>query len=190
MSYCKICDKKYKRASTATSQSHLDSKEHKDNLAKAQIQQPINPIYELILFTLLQNLKETTYSNILKFYTSFGIKTEIALKTIIKKLEEGDVIYRGNNDSDYMNLLRVILKSPSINYPLTISVQEAIKKFNYLNIKYPADIVKYFEKLSHKFPEFVSLSSSKIGEPPDLITFKEIFIDQIKFYLNNNWALK
>ncbi len=190
MSYCEICKRDFTKPSTATSVSHLNSKDHKKNLAKRQIQQTINPIYELMLFTLFQRQQETTYSKILKFYSSFGIKTELAFKTILKKLNDGDIIYKGNTDSDYMNLLQSILKSTEIKYPLTLSVQEAIKKFKYLNIKYPSELIKYFEELSQRFPEFISLSSSKIGEPSDLITFKQVFIDQIKFYPDNNWVLE
>ena len=72
---------------------------------------------------------------------------------------------------------------------MTLSVREAYEKFQYLGHKYPSDLVSHFEQLTQKYPEFVSLSSSKIGEPPDLITFKQFFIDQLKFHIDNNWDL-
>ena len=48
----------------------------------------------------------------------------------------------------------------------------------------------HFGALANKNQGFIGLSNSKIGEPSDLITFKEIFIDQIKFHKNNNWDIK
>ena len=117
MSYCEICEKDYSLPTYATSKKHLNSKLHKKNLALKRAQPSKTPFYELLLFVLLQELNSITYSNILKFFSSFGIKAEIAFRTIIKKLKDGDIIYQGNIDSDYETILQEILEFPKIDYP-------------------------------------------------------------------------
>ncbi|GAH47808.1 unnamed protein product, partial [marine sediment metagenome] len=167
-----------------------NSKLHQSNLKLADKALAISPIHELILFNILQNSDGAKYSDILKFFSSFGVKTEISFRTIVKKLREEDIIYKGNLSSDYEQILKNILQNPKLEYPLTLSVREAYKKFQFLGYKFPSELMDFFKKLANKYPGFISLSPSKIGDASDLITFKEIFIDQIKFYKNNNWDLK
>jgi len=190
MSYCKICNKKYKDPNYAISQKHINSKLHQNNLKPADKALAISPIHELILFNILQNSDGAKYSDILKFFSSFGVKAEISFRTIVKKLREEDIIYKGNLSSDYEQILKNILQNPKLEYPLTLSVREAYEKFQFLGYKFPSELMVFFKKLANKYPGFISFSSSKIGDASDLITFKEIFIDQIKFYKNNNWDLK
>lgn len=147
-------------------------------------------IYELLLFTLVHNLKDLTYSKILRVFSSFGIYSEDATMIIIKKLKDGDIIYKGNVGTDYETILRTIINLPKINYPITLSIKEAIEIFNNLNLKFPSDYLNFFNKLAKNQPEFVALSSSKLGEAPNLITFKQIFVDNLTFHPNNNWDLK
>lgn len=189
MSFCEICNKEYK-PNYASSKRHLDSKTHKDNLKKAGIKLEINPTHELILFNILQNQDGVKYSGILKFFSSFGIKGEVALRTLIKKLKDGDIVYKGNIGSDYKEILKKIIQIPKMDYPLTLSVKEAYEKFRFLGYKFPLELMDHFNKLTKKYPGFINLSSSKINEPSDLITFKEIFIDRIRFHKNNNWDIK
>ncbi|MBD3341507.1 MAG: hypothetical protein GF353_20555 [Candidatus Lokiarchaeota archaeon] len=191
MSYCEICDEKYKKPGYATSERHINTKLHQDNLKRRKlVSESKNPLNELILFNLLQNQNSINYSSILKFFSSFGIKAEITLKTLIKKLKDEDIDYQGDIDGNYEKILNKILEIPIVHYPLTLSVQEAFTKFNFLGLKYPTEMMEYLEKLSMKFPSFLSLSSSKLGEPSDLITFKKIFIDELKFFKKNNWDIK
>lgn len=190
MSYCEICKIKYTKPSYAKSQKHLDSKLHKNNLKKAEKQLSITPIHELILFNILQNSNGAKYLDILKFFSSFGVKAEITFKTIVKKLRDEDIIYKGNLNSDYEQILKKVLQNPKLGYPLTLTVKEAYEKFQFLGYKFPSELMDFFEKLAKKYPGFISLSSSKIGNSSDLITFKEIFIDQIKFHKNNNWNIR
>ena len=189
MSYCEVCNKNYK-VGYATSQKHLDSNVHNNNLKRSEKKISIDPIHELILYNIVQNLVGVKYSEILKFFSSFGIKTEIALRTLIKKLKDGDIIYKGDIKSDYELILNKILEIPKIKYPLTMSIQEAFEKFKFLEFKFPSELMNHFSVLEKKYSGFIGLSSSKIGEPSDLITFKEIFIDRIKFHKNNNWDIK
>jgi len=195
MSYCETCKKKYK-VGYATSQKHLDSNVHKNNLKKSvkRIRSEkgisVNPIHELILFNILQNQDGVKYSGILKFFSSFGIKGEVALRTLIKKLKDEDIVYKGNIGSDYEEILKKIIQIPKMDYPLTLSIKEAYEKFHFLGFKFPIKLMDHFNKLANKYPGFISLSSSKIGDPSDLITFKEIFIDRIRFHKNNNWGMK
>jgi len=111
VSYCEDCKKKYK-VGYATSQKHLDSDFHKKNLKKSKKRLrsekgiSVDPLHELILFNILQNQDGVKYSGILKFFSSFGIKGEVALRTLIKKLKDGDIVYKGNIGSDYEEILK------------------------------------------------------------------------------------
>ena len=73
MSYCEVCKKKYK-AGYSTSQKHLDSNVHKNNLKKSgkriisEKGISVDPIHELILFNILQNQDGVKYSGILKCF--------------------------------------------------------------------------------------------------------------------------
>lgn len=188
MSYytCEICGQKFKTATGSKTKRHLDSKRHQEAL-ESRFKPDFN--HEILLFTALNELKTPSYSNILRFFSSFGVKTEDTLKTIIKKLREKDIIYKGNFDSDYKKILEIILNFQNFEYPITFTIQDALQKFHSLAYKYAPDFIQFFTKLSEKYPELLTFSSSKIGEFPDLITFKQIFINNLNFYLNNNWDL-
>lgn len=183
---CELCGQTFKTSTGSTTKRHLDSKKHRDALKVKVL-----PSYEheLLLYITIKRLKSPSYSNILKSFSSFGIKTENTLKTIIKKLKDKDIVYKGINDFDYEKMLQIFLDLQNINYPMTFTIQEALKKFQKLNYKYAPDLIQFFNKLSQKYPELLAFSSSKIGELPDLITFRQIFINQLDFYPNNNWDL-
>ncbi len=183
---CEICGQEFKTATGATSNRHLGSKRHKGAL---QVRFKPSLEHEILLFNAIQKLKTSTYSSILKFFTSFGIKTEITLMTIIKKLKDKDILYKGDIDTNYENVLQIILNFKDFNYPLTFTIKNALQRFQSLGFKYAPNLIKFFSSLSEKHPELLNFSSSKIGELPDLITFRQIFINSLIFYPNNNWDL-
>ena len=79
---CDICGQKFKTPTGSTLKRHIDGKKHQDAL---KIKEKPNFLNELILYNVLQKLKDPTYSNILKIFSSFGISSEHTLNTIIKK---------------------------------------------------------------------------------------------------------
>lgn len=184
--FCDLCGQKFTTPTGSTSARHLKGKRHK---AAIKIQPKPSLKHEILLYNALSKLKDKTYSNILTFFSSFGVKTEITLKTIIKKLKDKDIGYEGDIDKDYKEVLQTILISLSLTYPLTFSISEAEKKFKHLGYKHIPDLINFFNKLSLKYPEFIFLSSSKLGKPSDLITFKQIFVDNLTFYSQNRWDL-
>jgi len=184
--YCKICGQGFKTKSGPNSEGHLNSKMHSTALKEKTSS---NSLSELLLFTIIQKTNKVTYSKILQIFSSFGIKSEVSLQIIIKKLKENDLVYNGQFDSEYAKVLEIIINFPKIDYPLSYTVQEVVDKFKVLKVGYPKDYIDFFSNLSKKYPEFVSLSSSKIGAPPDIITFKQLFIENIIFQPQNNWNL-
>jgi hypothetical protein len=184
--YCEICGQAFTTPTGATAKKHVEGKKHQQAL-KVEIKPNLE--HEIILFNAINKINNPSYSNILKFFSSFGIKTEVTLKTILKKLRDKDIIYKGNTDPDYEKILKFIISSENFTYPMTFSIQEALEKFKFLNFKYASELIQYFYELSQKYPELLTLSPTKIGESPDLITFKQIFINQLKFYPNKNWDI-
>ncbi len=183
---CKICGHKLKTPSGPNSKKHLESKKHQEAL-KTQYEPHLE--HEILLYNAVNKLKVRTYSNILKLFSSFGIKTEITLKTVIKKLRDKDIAYKGEVDADFEKILQIIINSSNQAYPITYSIEEAAREFRDLGYKQIPDLVNFFNELSQKYSEFVSLNSSKLGQPPDFITFKQIFVDQLTFYSQNRWEL-
>lgn len=144
---------------------------------------------DLILFTYLSNTKRPTYQGILNFLASFGITTEMGVKTLINKLKDGDVVYSGIGDERYRNLLEALINSPEFGYPLTKKFAEAFKMFKNLGIQHGDEFKNFITKVARDHPEFLTVSSSRVGEPPDLITFKQLFSNDVLFELRKNWVL-
>lgn len=187
--YCEICDQKFKTATGSKSKRHLDSKKHQKALETLEPKAKPDFGNELLLYNAMHKLKDPTYSNILKLFSSFGIKSEVTLKTIIKKLRERDIIIKGNYNSDYNDVLQIIINFQNFEYPITLTIKEALEKFQSLGFRYAPELIQFFNRLSENYPELLTFSSSKLGELPDLITFRQIFINDLIFYQNNNWDL-
>ena len=189
---CEICRQKFKTPTGSTSKRHLDGKKHQNALKRqGVVKQHKRPdlLHEIVLYNAIFKLKNPSYSNILRVFSSFGINSELALNTIIKKIAEKDVLVKGIKDPKYKKVLKIILDERKNQYPISITIEEAFRKFRDLGYKYAPELIDFFTELSHRYPDFLTLSPSKIGMSPDLITFKNIFIDSLKFYPNNNWDL-
>jgi hypothetical protein len=145
--------------------------------------------FEIVLFLGLSKIKNPTFSNIIDFCSSFGMKTNDILQTMIKKIKEGDLAYDPPEDSELINVYSALFNLKKIESPLTIKINEAYNIFNDLNFNKPVDIIQFFKKLHKKYPNFVVLSSSTFDKREDLITFKRLFPNQIMFKLANRWAI-
>jgi hypothetical protein len=144
---------------------------------------------DMILYQALKQLSNPSYSNILSFCTSFGLKTEIIIQSLIKRLKEGDVAYINLKDPILIILYKKLFKSTIIEYPIAIKVIDVLTKLPELKLKTPVDVVDFFKDLERKYSGIAILSSSQLGEPEDLITFKRIFPETISFTVQNRWAL-
>ena len=77
----------------------------------------------------------------------------------------------------------------NLKIPHTIRVNEALEIFNHLNFQNPLDVLEFFRGIKKEFPNFISITSSKLNQPEDLITFIRLFPNVINFKLNNRWAI-
>jgi len=197
MSYkCEIWGKIFKNKSTLTSDRHINSKFHqKALLAKEtpkELKKPLltsrSNIEDLVLFIGLKELKNPNYSNLMRFCTSFDIKTENFIQKLFNRLKSGDIIYTNNRDPQLDRIYSTLLNYPKLRHPFTIKVIDAYNNFDKFNFSSPFAVIDYFTDLRKKYPELVMLSSSKLGEREDLITFKRIFPNHIKFQCSNRWS--
>ena len=145
--------------------------------------------YEIVLFLALSKIQKPTYTKIMEFCTSFGIKSNEIIGVLMKKIKEGEVLYTLPVNSNLKNIIEDLLNLKSIKIPLTIRVIEALDIFNNLKFQKPLDVVDFFKSLKKNFPSFISLSSSKLNQREDLITFNQLFPEVINFKLNNRWAI-
>jgi hypothetical protein len=145
--------------------------------------------HEIVLFLALSKIQDPNYPNILKFCTSFGLKSNEIIEVLLKKIMEGEVIYILQVNSDIKLLIEDLLNLKRINIPLTIKVNEALDIFKNLHFQKPLDVLSFFKSLKKTFPNFISLSSSRLNQREDLITFKQLFPEQVYFKLNNRWAI-
>lgn len=145
--------------------------------------------FEILLYLSISKLKDPTYNKIMKFCTSFNIKSNEVLKTILKKIRENDIILSINDSSDLKAIYKDLFELENLQLPLTIRIDEAFKIFSSFNFNSPLEMITFFKTLKKEFPELLTLSSSKHNQREDLITFKRLFPDRVKFKLNNRWIL-
>ena len=145
--------------------------------------------YEIILFVALSKIKNPTYNKIMEFCSSFNMKSNEIIEILLKKLREGDISYNLPVNSLLRDIYYDLLNLRNLKIPHTIRVNEALEIFNHLNFKHPLDVLKFFKRVKKEFPNFISISSSKLNQNEDLITFKRLFPNAINFKLNNRWVI-
>ena len=193
---CEICGKILKTQKGLTTSRHLKSQKHQKALLskkstkkfKKSLTVEESKIEDLILFIAIKELHNPNYSNLLRFYTSFGMKTEIFIQKLFNRLKSGDIIYTKNKDQQLDMIYSTLLNYPKLRHPFTIKVIEAYNNFNEFNFSSPFAVIDFFTELRKRYPELVMLSSSKLGEREDLITFKRLFPNHIKFQCSNRWS--
>lgn len=145
--------------------------------------------YEIVLFLALSKIKKPTYTKIMEFCTSFGIKSNEIIEVLLKKIREGEILYILPVNSNLKYVIEDLLNVKNIKIPLTIRVNEALDIFENLKFQKPLDVLDFFRSLKKNFPSFISTSSSKLNQREDLITFNQLFPEVINFKLNNRWAI-
>ena len=161
----------------------------KDKLSSKEFYRIDKIEYEIVLFLALSKIQKPTYNKIMEFCTSFGIKSNEIIGVLSKKIKEGEILYILPVNSNLKNIIEDLLNLKNIKIPLTIRVNEALDIFKNLNFQKPIDVVDFFKSLKKNFPSFISLSSSKLNQREDLITFNQLFPEVINFKLNNRWAI-
>jgi len=145
--------------------------------------------YDIVLFLALSKIKNPTYNKIIDFCSSFNMKSNDIIEILLKKIREGDISYNLSVNSVLRDIYLDLLNLKNLKMPQTIRVNEALEIFNHLNFQNPLDILEFFRRIKKEFPNFISLSSSKLNQREDLITFKRLFPNLISFKLNNRWAI-
>jgi hypothetical protein len=144
---------------------------------------------EVVLFLALSKIKDPTYNKIMEFCSSFNMKSNEIIEILLKKIREGDIAYNLPVNSILREIYLDLLNLRNLKIPYTIRVNEALEIFNHLNFHKPLDILEFFRGIKKEFPNFISISSSKLNQPEDLITFKRLFPNIINFKLGNRWAI-
>lgn len=145
--------------------------------------------YEVVLFLALSKIKDPTYNKIIDFCSSFNMKSYEIIEILLKKIREGDISYNLPVNSILRDIYLDLLNLKNLKIPHTIRVNEALEIFNRLNFQNPLDVLEFFRGIKKEFPNFISISSSKLNQHEDLITFKRLFPNIINFKLNNRWAI-
>ena len=117
------------------------------------------------------------------------MKSNEIIEILLKKIREGDISYNLPLNSILKDIYLDLLNLKNLKIPHTIRVYEALEIFNRLNLQNPLDVLEFFNGIKKEFPNFISISSSKLNQHEDLITFKRLFPNVISFKLNNRWAI-
>ncbi|MFW9997631.1 MAG: hypothetical protein ACFFD4_36665 [Candidatus Odinarchaeota archaeon] len=190
MPKCDVCGKVLKNPDHPT---HINSSFHQRFLSRDAAPSPITkaadyPFNDIVLFLAIKNLEKPNFSSISLFCSSFGIKNETIVKILAKKIKDNDVSHDEITDPVLKLVHANILDKSARNFPLTISVTDALSLFKDLNITDPLELIKVFKKLENDYPGLVQMSSSQLGSPVDLFTFKRIFPENVVFKLTNRWG--
>ncbi len=195
---CKICGKQLKTKRGLNSPQHKNSKRHQRALKRRKTQEKLRNAlerekvrYKMILYIALTQIDEPNFSKIINFATSFGIKTADMINIVLRKIKEGDLQYHISEHPKLKRIYEIILDNLSEfkEYPTTLNAREAFNIFKDLDFQGVYEMVEFFKDLHNKYPTMLSLSSSEIDGPPDLITFKRIFPESILFTPSGRWDL-
>lgn len=144
--------------------------------------------FEVVLYLSISKLREPTYTKIMEFCSSFGMKSQDIINIVLKKIKQGDVSYSEPDDPKLANILNTLLEMEKLDLPLTIRISEALNIFDNINFEQPIELVSYFKNIKKSYPNFVSMSSSQLDSQEDLITFKRLFPEEIILQLSSRWS--
>ncbi len=198
---CAICGAIVKKKQSLTTKRHLESKRHvtalnkgksylkegRKNLSSSSEKQ-VAISSDIVLYLAISNINSPDINQILRFCSSFDIKTSDTLYSLKKRIGNGDIIYHHDFGVELDSLLKIFISKGKIDFPFTIKVQNFFKEFPNLKLNTHEQVIEYFLKMKSKYSEFINLSSSKLGYPVDLITINSLFPKHVHFKLNNRWA--
>ena len=152
-----------------------------------------NPKFiDALIFSYVSSYNKPSYGKIQGFLSSLGITEKNILTAIIRNIARKQLEIENIPEGNFARVLNVLIKNgDNINklYPLTMTFQEAYQFLEELGIQNIQEFITLMLNLSKRYPEFVVPSTSRIGQNFDLISFKQIFIEQIKFKLSGAWSV-
>lgn len=152
-----------------------------------------NPKFiDSLMFSYVSSFNKPSYSKIKGFFSSLGILDKGVLMAIFRNLDKNLLKMENVPEGEYSQVLRFLIKNADLfiaRYPFTMSFQEAFQLFKSFGIQDIRTFVDFMKNLSEKYSEFIILSSSRTGYTFDLFTFKQIFLEQIKFAPSGAWSV-
>lgn len=152
-----------------------------------------NPKFiDSLMFSYVSSFNKPSYSKIKGFFSSLGILDKGVLMAIFRNLDKNLLKMENVPEGEYSQILRFLIKNADLfiaRYPFTMSFQEAFQLFKSFGIQDIRTFVDFMKELSEKYSEFIILSSSRTGYTFDLFTFKQIFLEQIKFAPSGAWSV-
>lgn len=145
--------------------------------------------FEVVLYLSISKLREPTYTKIMEFCSSFGMKSQDIINIVLKKIKQGDISYTKPKEPKLAKILDTLLEMEKLDLPLTIRISEALNIFNNMNFEQPIELVNHFKSIKKSYPNFISMSSSQLDKQEDLITFKRLFPEEITFKLSKRWLI-
>ncbi len=146
-----------------------------------------------LIFSFISSSQNPSFSKIQNFFSTLGVLEKNLVFALLRNLDKELLRMEKVPDGDYSRILNYIIKNAddlATKYPLTMDFQEAFSIFRSLGFRDIKEFVNLINKLSNKYPEFISLSSSRTGHLPDLLTIKQIFIHPIEFKLTGAWSVE
>ncbi|MHA1683671.1 MAG: hypothetical protein ACTSUE_22225 [Promethearchaeota archaeon] len=149
---------------------------------------------DLCLFSCMQSIHDPTFSIIQGFLSSFGVKTDQILKRLLRNVKRGHIRLENVPDDDYGVFLRFLIEQDILEkenqYPITKRFSDAYPTFKKINnSKGINDFVEFITRLAKSHPRFITMGSSKIGNPPDFFSIKSFFIESITFTPSGPWRI-
>ncbi len=152
-----------------------------------------NPKFiDSLMFSYVSSRNKPSYNKIKGFFSSLGILDKDVLLAIFRNLDKDLLKMEYIPEGEYSHVLKFLIKNAElfiVKYPFTMSFQEAYQFFKSFGIQDIEKFVNFMKRLSEKYPEFIILSSSRTGHPFDLFTFKQIFLEEIKFMPSGAWSV-
>ncbi|QEE16297.1 hypothetical protein DSAG12_02127 [Promethearchaeum syntrophicum] len=145
---------------------------------------------DLILFNAVKSFKKPDYLKILEFCSSFDIKTDEIISKLQNRIRIGDIKYHNIHEENIQKIITDILNKPKIQYPFIIPIQKFPQEFPSLNFNDYDSIIQFLQRIIQHYPGYLQLSSSKLGFPPDLVTFNHLFPNSVFFSLSNRWRIE
>ncbi len=152
-----------------------------------------NPKFiDILIFTFVNACKNASFRKIQDFLTSVGVLNKNILSALFRNLDRDLLQLENIPNNNYSKVLNFLLNNSDkviSNYPFTMNFQEAYIFFKHLDIDNMDEFIQFMSDLSKKYPEFISISSSRSGYRPDLLSIKQIFLDKVQFIPKGPWSV-
>lgn len=143
---------------------------------------------KLTLYNSLMTLNQPTYSNLIDFSNSFGIKTDEFQKILLSKIRDKDVRFFGEITEKYIPILEFFIQNPQLSYPLTYKIVDLKNLIPFYDSIALTSFIHTLNQLQQENPDLVNISSSHPNLPMDIVMFRNIFPLNTSFSVNGRWS--